>query len=235
MLATALEQHSQLSVAGEVFWRPETYGVARAATVGEMLADVFAKYSGFIQHRMIKLAAPTGMADGYARCRAVWQALAAEANVRVVSLKRADLLAMAASFVLARRTGIWQVADPAAPTAVVDATRDPWCAPSIDLCTAERVRIDPQWLERYFATVSWQYVEWDRGLEHHPLLEVWYEDLVADAERSMARVQEFLAVPIEALRPCTRKRQPLPPAEVIENYPGLIRHFRGSRWEHLFH
>ena len=73
--------------------------------------------------------------------------------------------------------------------------------------------------------------QWFAG---HPILELKYEHMVADYAGEMARVQNFLGVPIRGLETKTQKMTSDDLWKVIENYEELSRHFRGTPFAKFF-
>lgn len=142
----------------------------------------------------------------------LWDWLAGEKDIAVISLHRTDLLSYFLSLEVARRAGKWLL-DPGA-------TR-PSEAISIDAERAEeaferRVRYRTQIRERF---------------AHHPFMELTYEDLTRDTGAALTRVQSFLGVEPLALAPATLKQEIRPLREAISNYDELARRWRGTRWE----
>ncbi len=61
-----------------------------------------------------------------------------------------------------------------------------------------------------------------------------YEDLSQDYESEMKRVQEFLELDHEALKPNTLKQSSLSLSESISNYFELKEKFENIHWESFF-
>ncbi len=234
MLATALDQHTHLRVAGEIFWRPDRYGIEPDYTADGMLARAFEQYDGFILHRRSGLRYPLVAAKEHERTRLVWATISRNTELAIISLKRRDLLAMALSYIMAEKTGVWQVATDSCKTKVVDPRRDHWCAVGYKAHTQQSVRIKPAWLTSYFREVESQYSNWDSMLAAHPLLTCWYEELCSHPDDQLRAVQEFLALPVEPICPATIRQETRPLREAIENYEELKQRFATTEWARYF-
>ncbi len=68
----------------------------------------------------------------------------------------------------------------------------------------------------------------------HQKIDVIYEDLSNDWKGEIDRVQEFLKVPRELLKPRTLKQAKVPVSIEIENYLELKGRFWGTPWEEFF-
>jgi LPS sulfotransferase NodH len=74
----------------------------------------------------------------------------------------------------------------------------------------------------------------DTFFADHPKIEVIYEDLIADRQSEMKRIQSFLGTDYEHLFPSIYKQSHRPLSKAIANYAGLKRDFLGTEWEMFF-
>ncbi len=88
-------------------------------------------------------------------------------------------------------------------------------------------------LKAFTRTRAWEQ-EYDTLFQHHPKIEVVYEDLVADYVKEMVRIQTFLGVAVEDVRPATHKQARLPLSQAIANYDELKERFQGTLWAEFF-
>ena len=81
---------------------------------------------------------------------------------------------------------------------------------------------------------------WDRNLPIQDCeclnekIEVLYENLSRDYVKEMKRVQKFLDVEHEFLRPLTQKRSNQPLSKEIKNYFELKEQFKETPWSEFF-
>jgi hypothetical protein len=165
----------------------------------------------------------------------VWRLLAEMNDLKVIHLERRDLLARHLSHCMARTTGAWHAWDPSAVDAVTHLTGRPPDA-QIGRPVGERPRLalDPAQLAIDFAEVErWRRTA-EAALAGRLLLRLSYEELCGELDAVARRVQEFLGVAPQPLRPAVGKLEERSPAAAIANYPELKRHFTGSPWESFF-
>ncbi|MEN9727886.1 MAG: hypothetical protein RL434_2252 [Pseudomonadota bacterium] len=144
----------------------------------------------------------------------LWDWLATEQDIAVISLHRKDLLAYFLSLEVAQRAQRWM--------SLPDAQ---W--------VQEPIPIDPEKAEHTFERrLRYQSLIRER-FAHHPFLELTYEDLTRDTHSSLERIQSHLGVEPRTLAPTTLKQENRPLCEAISNYPELVRRWRGTRWESL--
>lgn len=147
--------------------------------------------------------------------RSVWEALASDREVRILHLHRNDLLATHLSYHIAQVTGNWSL---------TTTSRE---VPS-------SVKIEPDVCRHYFEEIESYRAEADRLFAHHPVFHLTYEtDLCQQFCKTMARIQEFLHLPYQEVKPVTKKVGLRAPADIIENYAELKRTFVGTKFERL--
>jgi Sulfotransferase domain len=138
----------------------------------------------------------------------IWETLAAIPDLRIISLRRRNLLRRYLSFELRPRREVQQASAP--------------------------LVLDRNQLVTDFEFQAAKVAELDRHFHDHPLLTLAYEDLCTNYEPAMRRVQSFLEVPYRRLEPATPKliSQSLP--EAIQNYRQLKQEFAETEWAGFF-
>ena len=126
-----------------------------------------------------------------------------DTQVRVIHLKRKNLLDRYLSFELAMRSNVW-----------VD-LKDKNNAPN------QPITLDPKKCFQNFHKTKWFEGETDDFFKDNPKLEVIYEELANDPDRNSRRILDFLKVDHQELTSKTRKQQTKNKAEVIANYDEL--------------
>lgn len=80
--------------------------------------------------------------------------------------------------------------------------------------------------------------EWEKKydifFENSCKIDVLYENLSNDYKNEMKRIQEFLGVDYEVVRPSTYKQSNQPLSKAISNYFELKEKFKGTPWEEFF-
>jgi LPS sulfotransferase NodH len=143
----------------------------------------------------------------------VLDAVLADAQVRVIVLRRANRIKTFVSELRAEATKRWEVYDPAE----VEASRP-------------RMRVDPRALDAYIAQNEAFYSEVDSALARcgSPVLRVTYERLFRDDEQR--RMLDFLGLPAGGVVLSARsvKQNSCDLRDLIENYDALAHEFVGT-------
>jgi LPS sulfotransferase NodH len=208
LLSTSLDRHPQVRCRGELFHRDDLpdngiEGLDRAdATAAAILRGAFRgveRARGFKAMTFLPLPSERRWPDA-------WDRLGAVRGLRALWLARRDRLAQYASLEVARRTGVFHPHDH-------DRLYRPEHRPA--------VTIDPRafraWVRERDALLARRRAQ----LGDVPSLELEYESLARDWERTVARVQAFLEVDVLPLAPVKRKQESRPLTEVIRNYAEL--------------
>jgi len=130
-----------------------------------------------------------------------WQALADDRSIKVVHLRRIDVLAQLASWKIAGLLNRW--------------------GDQRDVVDRPTVRIDP---EEYRWFRDWNQAVFDgrlSHLRHHRILPVTYESLRDSWEETILQVQQFLEVNPIPLPQAAVRNETRPMSEVVENWHAL--------------
>jgi hypothetical protein len=146
--------------------------------------------------------------------RAVWGYLAGRTDLRVIHLRRRNLLAALTSLKKAAETDQW-----------------------VNYSGAAQQNALPLDFEDTRASFE-QSMAWEKEFAElfvgHPTFDLYYEDLTADFSAQMGGVQEFLGLPVRDLTPATSKRPSPPLSRQIANYDELKSQFTGTPWAVFF-
>jgi LPS sulfotransferase NodH len=145
----------------------------------------------------------------------VWDYLEARTSVKIVHLKRQNLLQTH----LSRHRA---------------ALSDRWVDTAGNLDPAPAVRLDyEECLKDFRQTRAWE-EECDRAFARHPLLQMHYERLAADRTGEIERLQVFLGLSPHAVEPTTFQQAKQPLSAAIVNYGELEERFRATPWAEFF-
>ena len=164
----------------------------------------------------------------------VWPRLAAMPDLRVVHLRRRDLLARHLSHLLARATGFWHAWEAGAAGRVSHLHPPPPDEVGRRRGPTPPVEVDPDRLELDFEEVTGWRRAADRSLRGRPILHVEYEELCAGFGPVTRRVQRFLGVEPLELRPAVARLEERSPEQAIANFAELRRRFAGGPWAGFF-
>jgi hypothetical protein len=169
--------------------------------------------------------------------------LVGDGGLRVLHLKRRNLLRMLVSLQIAKATRGWadeQKGTLAGKLTLANAAR----AARHPLRAAGRLRAllrpqEPRWKSRrapvvltaadcreFFAEVQRDSAHYEGIFREHPLLTLYYEDLVEEGSNVFDEAQSFLGVEPGRLAASTRRQNPEPLRELIGNYDELYRAFK---------
>lgn len=146
----------------------------------------------------------------------VWTYLNSQKDLKVIHVKRKNILKTYLSRRRALETNAW----------VRKGANDPEDSKPISLSYEECI-------EEFAKTRTWEQ-HYDGFFEKHHKIDVLYEDLASDHRGEMRRIQEFLGVDYEVVEPRTTKQSRRPLASSILNYFELKERFAGTSWEEFF-
>lgn len=226
LLRSLLNAHSQLETYGEIF---RNRGAMDWDHLNELQSDRMHQMMlhdpvSFLDEKVFRPypveTAAVGFKIFYYHAREgswtpVWSYLLGQTELRVIHIKRCNILKTHLSRKRAEITDSW-VNTTGAPEKPVSVTLD------YEECLADFAR-----------TRAWE-EEADAQFADHPLLQLAYEDLARDYEGEMRRVFDFLGVDYEAVRPSIHKQSRQTLAEAITNYDELKRQFAGTPWVEFF-
>lgn len=173
---------------------------------------VFCKYPPIVDAVGFKIFyhhAPRDTAWG----QAVWDYVLGQPNLKILHLKRHNLLKVFLSRKKARRSGEY-----------IKYSND------VD----DAMELDPDEAREFFEYMRASEAEYDVLLSGRPLMEVIYEELSRDYDGIMRDIQSFLGVNYEDVKHGTEKRHKRSLASQIKNYAELKDRFLGSPWESFF-
>lgn len=251
MLATALDSHPDIRCFQEVFNRQVKriqYGVV--GYDGSSAEDKALRARDpvrFLNQRIFSH--PTevraaGFKFGYGHVfefEGLLDRLIEDAQLRVLHLRRRNLLRMLVSLKLAETTGVWlrQERPVRASAGLFGALRHPRrTAVALGrllrgrqaLRKPERAALTilPEELSGFVSRTEMNVGYFDQLFQEHANLTVFYEDLVGRPLETYARVQSFLGVEPRPLFAETGRQNPEPLSALVENYDELRRAFEGT-------
>jgi LPS sulfotransferase NodH len=147
--------------------------------------------------------------------RTIWEELEEDTQLRVIHIKRRNILRTHLSRAQAARSGNW-----------VNTTGEKERETAITL--------DPNALREDFEqTRRWE-MEADTRFSAHPLFQVEYENLANNYATIIPAIQQFLKLPVHPVQPQTFKQSQLPISQAVSNYDALKLEFAHSHWVEFF-
>jgi hypothetical protein len=185
----------------------------------------------------------------------LWEALTEDTDLRVLHLKRRNLLRMLLSRKIADITGVWQVEPDRHPSWAIARSREvrQKLTPAYVLLALRRPGKAAAWLRRlvkplkvnktgpriqatiseeelrkFITTTEVTSAHFDELFREHPKLTVFYEDLIGDGVPTFDAPQRFLGTEPQPLTVTLRRQNPQPLRELLRNYGELWEAFRDT-------
>lgn len=138
----------------------------------------------------------------------------ATSDIKIIHLKRKDLLAQFLSLKQALRSNVWVSNDEKNKREDGD------------------IWLDPEECSRYFINMRWCELRAKKEFANSSMLEISYEELAQDQVNESQKILSFLELPYENLSSKTKKQRKKPKSKVIKNYAELRDIF--STWPTYF-
>lgn len=226
LLRSLLNAHPNVVAFGEVFrdvkaldWDHTGY-FQQSATTAMVATDPVGFVGGRIFGRYPRDVHAVGFKLFYYHAREgrpadVWPWLLERHNIKVIHLKRRNLLQTHVSRKRAALTGRW-----------VNTSGEP--------DKAVMVRLDyDEVVADFEQTRAWE-TECDRLFAGHSLIQMEYERLASDFHAEARRVEAFLGVEPRAIQPSTFQQSTQPLAATVANYHELKARFADTPWIAFF-
>jgi len=210
MLISFLDSHPNIIAEGEIF---HTIKDNDCLT---LLEKVFAQQSPHIKAKGFKIFYYHPLDDEQSD---IWKHLVNIKNLHVIHLKRRNILRTLISRKIAGSQKVWSVKK--ASNFLI-----PSQSKSIEFNALE--------LEKGFiVTREWE-KKGDDLFRNHPLLNVFYEDLVKEPEESFKKITGFLGVCYVQPSTDLQKQNPEKTTDLLLNFDELKSHFANTEWQQFF-
>lgn len=146
----------------------------------------------------------------------IWKWIARNPDLKIIYLRRRNLLATYASLLVAMKDKRYAIKD--------ESQR-----------SMSTIKIDPKACLAEFRKRTRYERMMEGRIQKHDALHWSYENLAASPQEHLRVAQQFIGVDVRELKIKLVKQELRPLYEVIENYGELERYFAGTEWEYLFH
>lgn len=226
LLRNLLNAHPQVIAFGEVFRDPANLdwdhrGYFQSRSIGSLVqrdplrfleTRLFGRYPADIGAAGFKLFYYHARDAGFA---GVWPYLQKRRDLRVIHLKRRNVLQTHLSRKRAAMTDRW-----VNTSGLVE-------GPAV-------IHLDyEECLKDFEQTRAWE-ESCDQAFASHQVLQVQYEQLADDHRSEMERIQAFLGVPLKQVNPSTFRQTRQRLSDTIANYAELRTRFSGTAWADCF-
>ena len=149
-------------------------------------------------------------------CPELWNNLINLKNLKIIHLKRKNILKTLVSKKIAENTGCWE-----SEKNIIDKKK-------------KQLYINYEELEKGFQiTKNWE-KQGDLMFEKHHKIIVHYEDIVDSPVNFFIDISNFLNLPVQKLNTKLKKQNPEKLSELIINYEELKKKFGKTEWGHFF-
>jgi LPS sulfotransferase NodH len=146
--------------------------------------------------------------------RDVWEYIAASETIRIIETHRPDLLQVICSFARASITKHWHSAGGSPPPV--------------------QFAISPEDFVKLVERFNTKHPAYS-GVNSDRILRIDYDDICADFSGCMARIYDFIGVPVlQQVKPRLQKIATRDPRQELANYNELLQAFRGTPYEAMF-
>jgi LPS sulfotransferase NodH len=217
LLISYLNSHPNIHALGEMFGNnhKETVINYRKANPVKYINELcFREYGSYIKAVGFKIFYYHPVKG---ESRAIWDELKNMKDLKIIHLKRENILRTHLSRAIAGQTDKWTVT-----------TEN-----NIPVEKKKVVLSKEECLQAFEQTRNWE-KEFDEYFSGHQVINMKYEDLITDNNQELERVTEFLNLPLHKLETTLKKQNPEPLNNLISNYPELKEHFKDTEWKMFF-
>ncbi len=211
MLISFLNSHRNIHADGEIFSK------LSGRHYEDVLARAFSKQPFYVKAKGFKIFYYHPQDD---KSSDVWDALASLDDLHVIHLKRRNILRTLISRKLAGIQDVWS-ARSTDPHSGADGKE------MVVTFTVDELS------EGFKQTRGWEQ-SGDEMFRNHPLVSIYYEDLVNDPDSTFYKVTEFLGVPYVKPKTQLRKQNTKSMRETVINYEELKSAFAETEWQPFF-
>jgi hypothetical protein len=148
-----------------------------------------------------------------AKLNTIWKILKDRKDLKIIHLKRKNILKTLISLELAKKMDKFHI------------KQDP---PRFNKNL--RFRLDHAYCLRYFKETERLQRHYKKFFKDHPMLEVYYEDLLENRDPVLLKIQNFIGVKPEQLTTRLKKQNRYPISRLIINYYELKDKFKGTQY-----
>jgi len=151
----------------------------------------------------------------YSKWKSIWPELAGLKNLKIINLRRENLLRSYVSGEIAKKTGVYLIAHQ-------------------DKREMVKIQINSGKWHKYMTAREQEQIDFKRRFNHHAIYNMTYERLIDNRTEELEKVQKFLNLPEHDLSARLVKQNPYPLNEIITNFDELKREHANTEWSHFF-
>ncbi|MBW2991626.1 sulfotransferase [Candidatus Woesearchaeota archaeon] len=144
----------------------------------------------------------------------VWDFLEKDVTLKIIHLKRKNLLKSFLSYKKAIQTDEWLKRN--------------------NVVSGKKIHLDSDECVEAFNKIRYYELKYDKMFLNHPVLKIAYEDLNEDMTNMINKIFSFLNVNLINIKPSIEKQNNKSLSESISNYKELKKKFNNTRWISFF-
>lgn len=149
--------------------------------------------------------------------RTIWENLKEEKDLKILHIKRNNILRTHLSWAIAGKTDKWTL---------TGRNHIPEKLKTIELSFDDCLRF-------FEKTRAWE-SEFDEFFKDHQILQVSFENLNIHTQDELEKVQQFFNLPLFKLHTALKRQNPEPLKNLISNYSVLKQQFANTEWSKFF-
>lgn len=208
LLISLLNTHPAVRIYGEVIKVAYRKGIDDLTSYVQK--KLFAPRPGFVKAVGFKIF------YSHASENSVWNYLSQDKEIKIIHLKRENLLKQLISKKRSSRTGLYHY---------IENKHNMYNSP---------ITIDYETCKNFFESAEETYQRMKYLFCGHECLELFYEDLTSDRVGSIKRVLDFIELSQRELKTSFKKQSAKKPEETLLNYNELKHRFSNTKWEVFF-
>jgi LPS sulfotransferase NodH len=232
LIKHSLDSHSKVLVFGELFRHPDRIGWDRypyneCLQSQHLVAMMHAATDKFLEKEVFRNFSPNISAVGFKifyhhaqkdSRKKVWSYLRENKEIKIIHLKRRNMLERYLSLKIAQNTNQWRLGkeDKVEQKAIT-------------------LTIPFEELAQNFEETKSDQINFDKLFLGNKIIDIFYENLSNSFDAEINRIQNFLDIECESLIPMTKRQRSKSLSETILNYQELKERFRYTPWEKFFY
>ena len=150
--------------------------------------------------------------------REVWDLIRSDPTIKIIHIKRKNLLRTYISKLIAQKTGAWNSRQEGSP---ID-KEDKQVTVDVVHCIAE-----------LRDTTRWENIYGKKMFPQHPYMEITYEDLTGNLQTTVDAIMVFLGLKTMRVKSRLKRQNPEKLEDLVSNYDELIKALNASEFEYL--
>lgn len=243
LLRTALESHPAIVCQTEVFNSDSSNLPYPLNTNTKTILDdwVYKSFASSIQqvgfvlqaYHPFALQAFPGIRENLAWSN-IWPILSNMQGLKVIHLRRENLLRRHLSHVQARKTGQWHAWDAERVKSVTHFEVNAIARANSTVVRDKQVTLNAEQLKADFIEVDVWHKRAEQQLSHHSSVSITYEQLCSDFDSTTHFILRFLSVEQHSLQAAVKKLEQRSLRDSIVNYDDLKAYFIDTEWALFF-